>query len=776
MTEDTELQVAETKDALNGENVEVIDSWANQTWSDHRRATLSLGKGAHCSGVMISPYHLLTAAHCVIDQLDPSYPILNNDHIKPGHSVMKTNDRGGWYPMSFDHHPPSPAQKNYTTTEVLDTDGDRYLDRFKQQANCTLANGWPWPTMHKDKGPGWTGLDAELCAPKGYFFNESAATDDSMVWRWQQELWWDDRHTTNDAARPLQEGLNLVAYKEWPGYMWFRSTFDHSRADFYHFFTFSRGTAFEDMTLTPALSIYDFIPNWTRPQFYRPAAQFDGRFTSSLAHLQLIDRFDGEADQGKFSTPAGQLPADAAVSAVRVSIFDADSSRLTGQAYSVYPGGTAIGEINFSSVQFDMNVADYASLIAGQQQTPYSLVPGAPDKRVRVIALFGGENAAGTLSNTLWIGALGKYDQDGVPYIAWNQIDAPTDGPIPRKDAMLAYDDTRKRVVLFGGEGGNGVINDLWQFDLGARAWSTADHREDLPALAGATPVQIGNAAFMVGGRNNAGIVSSVYLLDFSNDSVSEFETTDGFGKRSGMVATLGPNGDGLYAYGGTDEAGNVHTDLWSLDVTTKAWTLVIPENPNLVGPDTSSSPLLIPGRLRGGDLLVYPGESTDDATYWKAGEGAWITKKECEPLADYDGDGVPNGHTCDMYPDWEVTAYSGGDLVSHNGGVYQCKPWPYSGWCGVNEAYEPGRGAAWSNAWDFVIGCEEEEVGTPMCSSLPEWSLGSYTSGDQIAADGNVYECKGWAYMGWCGASEAYAPPTGWAWQNAWTLVGPCN
>jgi hypothetical protein len=40
----------------------------------------------------------------------------------------------------------------------------------------------------------------------------------------------------------------------------------------------------------------------------------------------------------------------------------------------------------------------------------------------------------------------------------------------------------------------------------------------------------------------------------------------------------------------------------------------------------------------------------------------------------------------------------------------------------------------------------------------------------------GNKYQCKPYPYTGWCnGAAWAYAPGTGTAWQDAWTLVSSC-
>ncbi|WP_157378454.1 trypsin-like serine peptidase [Burkholderia ubonensis] len=45
--------------------------------------------------------------------------------------------------------------------------------------------------------------------------------------------------------------------------------------------------------------------------------------------------------------------------------------------------------------------------------------------------------------------------------------------------------------------------------------------------------------------------------------------------------------------------------------------------------------------------------------------------------------------------------AYQGGDVVTNRGQRYECKPFPYSGWCGqAPSAYEPGVGYAWTDAW----------------------------------------------------------------------------
>jgi hypothetical protein len=64
---------------------------------------------------------------------------------------------------------------------------------------------------------------------------------------------------------------------------------------------------------------------------------------------------------------------------------------------------------------------------------------------------------------------------------------------------------------------------------------------------------------------------------------------------------------------------------------------------------------------------------------------------------------------SCSGLPGWVVgTSYAGGAQVQEGGNAYQCKPWPYNGWCGQNTAYKPGEGWAWQNAWTLVAACDK--------------------------------------------------------------------
>lgn len=96
---------------------------------------------------------------------------------------------------------------------------------------------------------------------------------------------------------------------------------------------------------------------------------------------------------------------------------------------------------------------------------------------------------------------------------------------------------------------------------------------------------------------------------------------------------------------------------------------------------------------------------------------------------------------------------YAAGDVVTAGGKTYQCKPYPYSGWCGMGAAYAPGSGFAWSDAWNEIGSCSgsgSSGSGSSGSSgsgssggscSAGAWSAGtSYHTGDIVSYGGKLY------------------------------------
>eukprot|EP00985_Skeletonema_marinoi_P008947 scaffold4091_cov214-Skeletonema_marinoi.AAC.8 len=151
-------------------------------------------------------------------------------------------------------------------------------------------------------------------------------------------------------------------------------------------------------------------------------------------------------------------------------------------------------------------------------------------------------------------------------------------------------------------------------------------------------------------------------------------------------------------------------------------------------------------------------------------------------------------------------TDYGEGDKVSVTpegeafGKIYECKSWPDSGFCKLEE-YKPVPGGAihgenplWMNAWTYVGGCTGTitPTGSPVFLSLPQWTKGgcppeyvpnnpAYKAEDYVSVPTNddntygvVWQCKNAMTAPWC-QNEGYAPGT----QNggqAWEKMGFCD
>ncbi|MDF2455233.1 MAG: C-terminal target protein [Cytophagaceae bacterium] len=81
--------------------------------------------------------------------------------------------------------------------------------------------------------------------------------------------------------------------------------------------------------------------------------------------------------------------------------------------------------------------------------------------------------------------------------------------------------------------------------------------------------------------------------------------------------------------------------------------------------------------------------------------QDAWIDLGTCD---------AETGLSCVNTPAYvENGGYAPESQVVNLGILYECKPWPYSGWCnGASWAYEPGVGSNWQDAWVERGACSE--------------------------------------------------------------------
>ena len=137
-----------------------------------------------------------------------------------------------------------------------------------------------------------------------------------------------------------------------------------------------------------------------------------------------------------------------------------------------------------------------------------------------------------------------------------------------------------------------------------------------------------------------------------------------------------------LSAEGSTDEDGNKLTYTWRSQ-----------DGQTVTGDDkavvTFNAPEAATAQQYEISLTVSDGELSSTTTYLLN-----VKAKAATPSQDEGTSG--------SYPAWSANSkYSAGDIVNNHGKLFQCKPFPYSGWCNNAPAYyEPGAGLAWSDAW----------------------------------------------------------------------------
>ncbi|MDY0417248.1 PKD domain-containing protein [Enterobacter sp. 170198] len=137
-----------------------------------------------------------------------------------------------------------------------------------------------------------------------------------------------------------------------------------------------------------------------------------------------------------------------------------------------------------------------------------------------------------------------------------------------------------------------------------------------------------------------------------------------------------------LSAEGSTDEDGNKLTYTWRSQ-----------DGQTVTGDDkavvTFTAPEAATAQQYEVRLTVSDGELSSTTSYLLN-----VKAKEAAPSKD-------EGTSGD-YAAWSANSkYKAGDIVNNHGKLFQCKPFPYSGWCNNAPAYyEPGAGLAWSDAW----------------------------------------------------------------------------
>jgi hypothetical protein len=212
--------------------------------------------------------------------------------------------------------------------------------------------------------------------------------------------------------------------------------------------------------------------------------------------------------------------------------------------------------------------------------------------------VFGGDNGA-------MLGDLWELSLSSAP--AWSPIAATGPAPAARHRHTAVYDPPRGRMIVFGGRGDGGLLDDVWALSLsGVPAWTRI-----LPAGAGPAPRYRHSAIYdpvrdrmiVFGGRGDSTTFGDAWALSLDGPPAwSEVAPGVSGPKRSSHVAVYDPAGDRMLAYGGDGASRN---DAWSLSLTgSPAWSRLEPSGSSPMG-HASHATILDAGR---GRLVTFGG------------------------------------------------------------------------------------------------------------------------------------------------------------------------
>lgn len=155
-------------------------------------------------------------------------------------------------------------------------------------------------------------------------------------------------------------------------------------------------------------------------------------------------------------------------------------------------------------------------------------------------------------------------------------------------------------------------------------------------------------------------------------------------------------------------------------------------------------------------------------------------------------GSSISN-NTCQNLGVWNASiAYTAPAQVQHNGKRYQANYWTqnndpathsgqYSQWLDLGacvgdvptSSSSVASSVAPSSSSVSSAVASSSSVATGNCSSPAYVNGAAYTAGALVQNGGSEYSCT---VAGWCTVGGPYAPGTGWAWSNAWSLVRSCQ
>ena len=226
----------------------------------------------------------------------------------------------------------------------------------------------------------------------------------------------------------------------------------------------------------------------------------------------------------------------------------------------------------------------------GSQPTPRYSHTAVYDGAGKRMAVFGGAGKGKLADDAgdLWSLSLAPGGE------AWSKL-APTGNPRPDPRAFhtAAVDTSAGRMAVFGGRGSSANLDDTWTLDLtpGSEAWVLLSPSTVPPARRSHTTIYDpgGGRLLLFGGIGSSGFLDDLWELDLT-PGLEDWHQIPGAGRptapddappaRAWHSATRA--GTRMVLLGGFGPLETLLDQQWSLDLATTGWTRIVPDEPTL--------------------------------------------------------------------------------------------------------------------------------------------------------------------------------------------------
>jgi hypothetical protein len=167
----------------------------------------------------------------------------------------------------------------------------------------------------------------------------------------------------------------------------------------------------------------------------------------------------------------------------------------------------------------------------------------------------------------------------------WTPLAPTGPGPSAREGHTWTADPSSGLAYLFGGQDDQGVLGDLWAYDLGADAWTKLSPAGPGPAArSGHAAVWVDGVGLVVfAGQSKSGApLADLWAYDPDAGLWHQLAPSgDAPAARTGSCAAVGPDGRIWISHGSTGD-GTASADTWAYDPSADAWS---DETPSGSGP-----------------------------------------------------------------------------------------------------------------------------------------------------------------------------------------------